>query len=105
VALKAFTVAMDARARSTRVAAVADSVRSEARRGLARDWEVAWTRERRGTAERMTRVRAQERVNARTRQVRDVVRCWRSSPEASDDALRTSSVSLGGEKVNVGELI
>ena len=40
-ALNALTVAMEASARSTRVAAVADSVRSAARRGEARDWERA----------------------------------------------------------------
>ena len=78
--MNALTVAMEASARSTRVAAVAVSLRSEARRGLARNWDVAWTRERRGTVERMTRVSAQERVNARMRQVKDVVR---SSLEAS----------------------
>jgi hypothetical protein len=57
---------METRARSTRVAAVVSSVRSDARRGDARHWERAWTR-----------VRDQERVNARTRQVMQVVMFWR----------------------------
>ena len=38
---------------------VAAAVHSEVRRGFARDREVAWTRERRGTVERMMSIRAQ----------------------------------------------
>jgi hypothetical protein len=55
---------------------------------------MAWMMMRRGTAERMTRVRAQERRKARMRQVRVVVRCWMRRPEAREEAWRTSSVSL-----------
>lgn len=72
--MNAFTVAMEAKARSTSVAAVASSVRSEARRGEASDCERACTTVRSGTAERMTSVRDQERENAKPRQVRHVVR-------------------------------
>lgn len=61
---------MEARAQSMRVATIVVSMCSDARRGVARDWEVDWT------TERMTRVRAQEQVNVRMRQVRDVLRCW-----------------------------
>lgn len=68
--------------------------RSSKRSGVAKDCERAWMIMRRGTAERMTRVRAQERTKARTRQVMVVVRCWTRRPEAKDEACRTSSVSL-----------
>ena len=47
-----------------------------------------------GTAERMTRVSAHDRMNARIRQAMHVVRYWMIMPEAKDDAMRTSSVSL-----------
>ena len=50
--------------RSTSVAAVAAAERSTAMRREARDWE-SWTKVRRGTAERMMRVRAQEWEKAR----------------------------------------
>lgn len=47
-----------------------------------------------GTAERMTRVKDQERVKARRRQARVVVRYWISIPDVREVAVRTSSVSL-----------
>ena len=49
---------------------------------------------RRGTAERMTRVRDQEWVTARRRQARQVMRYWMSWPAANDVAAQTSSASL-----------
>ena len=81
-------------ARSVSEAAEAVCVRSRATAGPARDWEMACMRIRSGTAARMTSVSAQEREKARTRQVRQVVRYWTSIPDASEDAIRTSSVSL-----------
>jgi len=74
--LNALTVAIAATARSTRLAAVAVCKRSTARGGAAKAWDRAWTTTRTGTAERTTRVRDQERVNARIRQANVVVRYW-----------------------------
>jgi hypothetical protein len=51
----------------------------------------AWMDMRTGEAER---ARDQERVKARARQARVVVRYWTSIPAARDDAILTSSVSL-----------
>jgi hypothetical protein len=50
-----------------------------------------------GTAERMTRVRDHDRWKARARHAMKVVRYWMRKPEASDEAVRTSSVSLGSQ--------
>ena len=49
-----------------------------------------------GTADRilLTRVRDQERLKASTRHAMHVVRYRTNSPEARDEAIRTSSVSL-----------
>ncbi len=47
-----------------------------------------------GIAERTTSVNAQEHVNAKARQVIEVVRHCTSMPEASNDAIRMSSISL-----------
>lgn len=93
-ALNALTVAIATTARSTSVAATAVCARSAARRGPATIWEVDWMRTRMGTAERMTRVRGQEREKARARQVRVVVRYCNRKPEARDEASRTASVLL-----------
>src|SRR5215472_15796071 len=59
-------------------------------------------RMRTGKAERMTRVRAQERVKARMRQVRQVVRYWMILPVVREEARRGFSVSLG--RVLAGQL-
>ena len=80
--------------RSRADAADARRVRSEASRGLPKDWDTAWMRVRSGREARMMRVRAHERVKARMRAVRIVVRCWMMEPVARDDARRTSSDSL-----------
>lgn len=55
---------------------------------------MVWMIIRRGTAERITRVRDQEWMKARRRHAMHVVKYWRSCPEANDVAVRTSSVSL-----------
>jgi hypothetical protein len=47
-----------------------------------------------GNADRMTRVRAQERTKASMRHAKHVVRYWSSIPEAREEAIRTLSVSL-----------
>ena len=51
-----------------------------------------------GRAERMTRVRDQEWVRARIRQVRDIVGCWRRRPEVKDSACGAEVVRFSGEK-------
>jgi len=47
-----------------------------------------------GTAERMTRVNDHEPRNARTKQAMHVVQCCNNSPDASEEAIRMSSVCL-----------
>jgi hypothetical protein len=97
-ALNAFTVEMAPMARSMSVAATAVCWRSAAWRGLAKLSEIPWMSMRAGTAERITSVKNGERMNASTRQVIVVVRYWMRFPVASDEAARTSSVSLFEEK-------
>ena len=64
--------------------------RSLDKRGFARVWERAWT----GTVDKMTRVRDQERMKARIRHARHVVRHCSSIPVASEETVLTLSVSL-----------
>ena len=81
-------------ARSTIVADLPVCSRSADKRGLAKACERAWTIMRRGTADRMTRVRDHERMKARMRHARQVVKYWINIPEAREEAILTSSVSL-----------
>ena len=93
-ALKALTVVIAETALSMVDAAIEVSFRSEERRGWANACERDWRTVRIGSEDRITRVKEKERRKARTRAAIVVVRCCRRSPEASEDALRTSSVSL-----------
>ena len=88
---------MAVRARSTSVAVDVVSNRSQRMRGAAADCERDWMRIKKGTADRMTRVSAHERMKARMRQARVVVRYWMKEPAAREVAIRISLVSL---KVN-----
>ena len=51
-----------------------------------------------GRVERMMRVRDQEWVRARIRQVRDIVGCWRRRLEVKDSACSAEVIRFSGEK-------
>ena len=93
-ALKALTVDMAVRARSRSAAVEVVSNRSRRMRGAATDCEIDWMRIKKGTADRMTRVSAHERMKARIRQAKVVVRYWMKEPVAREVAIRISLVSL-----------
>ena len=95
--MKTFTVEMAEMARSMMVAETPVISRSVDKRGVARVWERAWTNMRTGTVDRITRVRDQERMKARIRHARHVVRYCSSIPVASEEAILTLSVSLKKE--------
>lgn len=85
---------MAVRARSTSAAVEVVSNRSRRMRGAAADCEKTWMRIKKGTEDRMTRVSAHERMKARMRQARVVVRYWIKEPVAREVAIRISLVSL-----------
>lgn len=85
---------MAVRARSITVAEKVVSDRSRRMRGAAADCEKNWMRIKKGIADRMTRVNTHERMKARMRQARVVVRYWMKEPAAREVAIRISLVSL-----------